>query len=149
MNNIKSFLSIILIFFSFILLISCEGKNYTLLMIKNKTNKDLHISMDNGKNTSAIIYCGHTSCLTEKSAFVHIMGPYSIKSDVFENTMSFYDSCVVRINNSEGEIIKVWRKKEKDFNSFKNFFREENWRKEVNGDECIYTFVITEEDLKN
>ena len=63
--------------------------------------------------------------------------------------MSFYDSCVVRINNSEGEIIKVWRKKEKDFNSFKNFFREENWRKEVNGDECIYTFVITEEDLKN
>ncbi len=121
---------------------SCFETQYkdVVFQIKNNTDKTLHIALQprGGRNT---FYPKHLACLMDQ-------GMYCCQEEDFDGQFRGRDSCVVRLNDENGEVLKVWHKKGHSVSRRKEFFRSSDWHLETEDKRFIYTLIINEEDLR-
>ena len=143
-----SFLFLILSLFTFS---SCIEQKETYLdemiyNVKNDNDSTLHLSLSGAYKCNyreTIVYPGHT-------AFLYSAFSYNNPYFGFEEGLAEYDSCIVRLNDAEGEILKIWTKEENYPNEARDFFNQRWWqskRIDIFSNSTKFTFTLKPEDF--
>lgn len=115
--------------------------------VKNISDSTLHVSLLGGSKydyREAIVYPKHT-------AFLHSDYKVGDPNFGFNEGLNSYDSCIVRLNDAEGEILKIWTKEENCQNEAKDFFNQRWWQSksiDTYSNSTEFTFFISMEDLE-
>lgn len=113
--------------------------------VKNYTGSTLHVSLLSGYEYNyreTIVYPEHT-------AFLHSAFSYNNPCFGFDEGLFEYDSCVVRLNDAQGKIVKIWTKEE-SCSQERNFFKQSLWqskRIDIYSISTEFTFTLKEEDF--
>lgn len=146
MKKTKQIVCLLSLFAATSIFSSCDRHFFTVLEIQNDTDATLYIELAGDNCASNTIYAHHVSCLFEnqetRENFVD-----KISRNCFDNAIDEFNECVVKLNDKDGQTLKIWSKNDAKNSSGKEFFDKSSWTQQRNADTHIYTFVIRQEDL--
>ena len=125
---------------------SCDRHFFTVLEIQYVIDATLYIELAGDNRASNTIYAHHGSCLFENQETQENLVD-KISRNCFDNAIDEFNECVVKLNDKDGQTLKIWSKNDAKNSSGKEFFDKSSWTQQRNADTHIYTFVIRQEDL--
>ncbi len=146
MKNIRQILRLVCLVTASALVISCDNHTYVQFQIQNNTDQTLYVQLyGTQQRVSNVFYPQHTACLLE--AFGVRTDFNDRFRDCFVNALDCMDSCVVRLNDKDGQVLRVWVNNDAKKSSSKEFFKQSEWEEQKKGDRHVFFFVIRENDL--
>lgn len=146
MKNIRQILRVVCLVAASALVVSCDNHRYVQFQIQNDTDQTLYVQLCGTERVNNVFHPHHTACLFENNKYNIVLADRCLH-DCFDNALDCMDSCVVRLNDKDGQVLRVWTKEDAKKSSRKEFFKQSEWEEQKKGDRHVFFFVIRESDL--